>query len=84
LGTLAAYPAVQKAMSSRLLSKTQNYDLPVILYGCQTWSLTLREEHRLGVFGNRVLRTTFGPKRKEVAGCWRRMHDEELRDFYSS
>jgi hypothetical protein len=56
--------------------------LPVILYGCETWSLTLREEHRLRVFGNKVLRRIFGPN--EVTGGWRKLHDEELRDLYSS
>jgi hypothetical protein len=57
--------------------------LPVVLYGCETWSLTLREEHRLRVFENRVLRR-FGPKRDEVMGEWRELHNEELRDLYSS
>jgi hypothetical protein len=56
--------------------------LPVVLYGCETWSLTLREEHRLRVFGNRVLRGIFGPKRDEVTGEWRRLHNEELNDLY--
>jgi hypothetical protein len=51
--------------------------LPVVLYGCETWFLTLREEHRLRVFENRVLRI-FGPKRNEVAGGWRKLHNEEL------
>jgi hypothetical protein len=54
------------------------------LYGCETWSLTLREEHRLKVFENRVLRRIFGPKRDEVTGEWRKFHNEELRDLYSS
>jgi hypothetical protein len=54
----------------------------VILYGCETWSLTLSEEQRLREFGNRVLRI-FGPKRDEVTGEWRKLHNEELRDFYS-
>jgi hypothetical protein len=58
--------------------------LPVVLYGCETWSLTLREEHRLGVFENRVQRRIFGPKRDEVTGGWRKLHNEELRDLYSS
>jgi hypothetical protein len=58
--------------------------LPVVLYGCGTWSLTLREEHRLRVFENRVLRRMFGPKRDEVTGEWRRLHNEELNDLYSS
>jgi hypothetical protein len=57
---------------------------PVILYGCETWSLTLREEHRLRVFENKVLRRIFGPKRDEVTGWWRKLHNEELHDLYSS
>jgi hypothetical protein len=58
--------------------------LPVVLYGCQTWPLTLREEHRLRVFENRVLRRIFGPKRGEVTGEWRKLHSEELHILYSS
>jgi hypothetical protein len=58
--------------------------LPVVLYGCETWSLTLREEQRLTVFENRVLRRIFEPKRDEVTGKWRRLHKEELTDLYSS
>jgi hypothetical protein len=58
--------------------------LPVVLYGCETWSLTLREERRLRVFENKVLRRLFGPRRDEVTGDWRRMHNEELNDLYSS
>jgi hypothetical protein len=56
----------------------------VVLYGCETWSLTLREEHRLRVFENRVLRRIFGSKRDEVTGGWRKLHDEELHNLYSS
>jgi hypothetical protein len=58
--------------------------LPVVLYGCETWSLTLREEHRLRLFENRVLRRIFGPKRDEVTGEWRKLHNKELHDLYSS
>jgi hypothetical protein len=58
--------------------------LPVILYGCETWSLTLREEHRLRVFENKVPRRIFRPKRDEVTGEWRKLRDKELRDLYSS
>jgi hypothetical protein len=58
--------------------------LPVVLYGCKTWSLTLKEEHTLRVFENKVLRRIFGPKRDEVMGGWRKLHNEELRDLYSS
>jgi hypothetical protein len=57
--------------------------LPVILYGCETWSLTLREEHRLRVFENMVLRRIFGQKRDEVTEVWRKLHNEEHRDLYS-
>ena len=53
------------------------------MYGCETWSLTLREERRQRVFENRVLRRVFGPKRDEVTGEWRKLHNEELNDMYS-
>jgi hypothetical protein len=56
----------------------------VVLYGRETWSLTLREEHRLRVFENRVLRRIFGPKRDKVTGGWRKLHNEELHGLYSS
>ena len=58
--------------------------MSVDLYGCETWSLILREERRLRVFDNRVLRRIFGPKRDEVTGQWRKLHNEELRDLYCS
>jgi hypothetical protein len=58
--------------------------MSVVLYGCETWSLTLREEHRLRVFENRVLRGMFGPKRDEVTGELRKLHSGELRNLYSS
>jgi hypothetical protein len=58
--------------------------LPLALHRCETWSLTLREDHRLGVFENRVLRRIFGPKRDEVTGEWRKLHNGELRSLYSS
>jgi hypothetical protein len=54
-----------------------------VLYGCETWSLTLREERRLRVFESRVLRRVFGPKKDEVTGEWRKLHNEELRYLYS-
>ena len=54
----------------------------LVLYGCETWSLTLREERRLRVFENKVLRRIFGPKRDEVTGGWRKLHNEELNDLY--
>jgi hypothetical protein len=55
----------------------------VVLYGCETWSLTLRDEHRLRVFENRVLRI-FGPKSDEATGDWRKLYNEELHNLYSS
>jgi hypothetical protein len=57
---------------------------PVVLYGRETWYLTLREQHRLRVFENRVLRTIFGPKRDEVTGGWRKLHNKEFHNLYSS
>jgi hypothetical protein len=57
---------------------------PVVLFGCEIWSLTLREEHRLRVFENRVLRRILRPKRDEVTGEWRKLHNEGLQDLYSS
>jgi hypothetical protein len=71
---------------SSLLVKIRVYKtiiLPVVLYGCETWSPTLREEHRLRVFENRVLRRIFGPKKDEVTRGWRKTHNEELRNLYS-
>jgi hypothetical protein len=58
--------------------------LPVVLYGCETWSLTVREEQKLMVFENRALKRIFGPKRAGVTGGWRKLHNEELHNFYSS
>jgi len=58
--------------------------LPVVLYWCETWSLTLQEERKLGVFENMVLRRIFGPRRDEVTGEWRKLHNKELNDLYSS
>ena len=58
--------------------------LPIVLYGCETWSLTLREERKLRVFENMVLRRIFGPRRDEVTGEWRKLYNEELNDLYSS
>ena len=80
---------MQNLLSSSLLSKKlkikihRTIILSVVLYGCETWSLTLREKRRLRVFENRVLRRVFGPKRDEVTGEWRKLHNEELIDLYS-
>ncbi|KAJ4443792.1 hypothetical protein ANN_05572 [Periplaneta americana] len=86
----ACYYSVEKLLSSSLLSKNlkvriyKTVILPVVLYGCETWTLTLREEHRLRVFENKVLRKIFGAKRDEVTGEWRKLHNTELHALYSS
>jgi hypothetical protein len=77
------YYSVQNLLSSCLTSKYTKLILPVVLYGCKTWSLTLRDEHRLRVSENRVLRRIFGPKREED-GSWRKLHNDELHRLYSS
>jgi hypothetical protein len=85
----AFYYSVQNLLSSRLISKnlkikiTRTVILPVVLYRCETWSLTLREGHGLRVFEDRMLRRIFGPKR-EVDGSWRKLHNDELHNLYSS
>ncbi|KAJ4444084.1 hypothetical protein ANN_05873 [Periplaneta americana] len=88
----ACYYSVEKLLSSSLLSKnlkvtiykTVRPILPVVLYGCETWTLTLREEQRLRVFENKVLRKIFGAKRDEVTGEWRKLHNAELHALYTS
>ncbi|KAJ4442551.1 hypothetical protein ANN_04138 [Periplaneta americana] len=86
----ACYYSVEKLLSSSLLSKNlkvriyKTVILPVLLYGCETWTLTLREEHRFRVFENKVLRKIFGAKRDEVTGEWRKLHNTELHALYSS
>ncbi|KAJ4438682.1 hypothetical protein ANN_14629 [Periplaneta americana] len=86
----ACYYSVEKISSSSLLSKNlkvriyKTVILPVVLYGCETWTLTLREEHRLRVFENKMLRKIFGAKRDEVTGEWRKLHNTELHALYSS
>jgi hypothetical protein len=86
----ACYHSVQGRLSSLLLSRNvevkiyKTIILPVVLCGCETWSLTLREEHRLRGFENRVLRGIFGPWRDEVTGEWRKLHNGELHNLYSS
>jgi hypothetical protein len=62
----------------------KNIILPLVVYGCTTWSLILREERRLRVFENRVLRRIFGPKRDDMTWEWRKLHNEELNVLYSS
>jgi hypothetical protein len=85
----ACYHSVQSLLSSHILSRNvkvkiyKTIILPV-LCGCEIWSLTLREEHRLRVFENGVIRSIFGPKRDEVTGEWRKLHSEELHNLYSS
>ncbi|KAJ4441377.1 hypothetical protein ANN_11232 [Periplaneta americana] len=86
----ACYYSVEKLLSSSLLSKNlkvriyKTVILPVVLYGCETWTLTLREEQRLKVFENKVLRKIFGAKRDEVSGEWRKLHNAELHALYPS
>jgi hypothetical protein len=83
------FHSVQNLLSSSLLSKHlkmkiyRTIILPVVLYGCEAWSLTLREDRRLTLFENRMLRREFGPKRDKVTGEWRKLHKEELNDLYS-
>jgi hypothetical protein len=85
----ACYYSVQNLLFARLISKNLKIKiyntvvLAVVLYGCETWSLTLREEHTLRIFENRVLRRIFGPKREED-GLWRKLHNDELHSLYSS
>ena len=77
-------------MSSRLLSKNLKIKiyriviLPIVLYGCETWPLTLWEERKLRAFENILLRRIFGPRRDEVTGEWRILHNEEINDLYST
>ena len=86
----ACYHLVQNLLSSNLLSKNikikihRSIILPVVLFGCETWSLTLREDYRLKFFEHTVLRRIFGPMRYEVKGEWRKLHNEELNDLFSS
>ncbi|KAJ4448500.1 hypothetical protein ANN_10516 [Periplaneta americana] len=86
----ACHYSVEKLLSSILLSKSlkvriyKTVILPVVLYGCETWTLTLREEHKLRVFETKVLRKIFGAKRDEVTGEWRKLHNTELHALYSS
>ncbi|KAJ4445204.1 hypothetical protein ANN_07005 [Periplaneta americana] len=86
----AYYYSVEKLLSSSLLSKNlkvriyKTIILPVVLYGCETWTLTLREEQRLRVFENKVLTKIFVAKRDEVTGEWRKLHNAELHALYSS
>ncbi|KAJ4429316.1 hypothetical protein ANN_26320 [Periplaneta americana] len=85
----ACYYSVGKILSSNLLSKNpkvriyKTIILPVVLYGCETWTLTLREEQKLRVFENKELRKIFGAKRDEVTGEWRKLHNVELHALYS-
>jgi len=86
----ACFYSVQNLLSSSMLFQDMKVKihrtiiLHVVLCGCETWSLTLREERRLRVFGNRVLRRIFGPKRDDVTDEWRKLHSEWPNDLYSS
>ena len=87
---IVCYYLLEKILSFHLLSKKLKVNtyktiiLPVVLYGCETWSLKLREEHTLRVFENKVLRKIFGAKRDEIIGEWRKLHNAELHTLYSS
>jgi hypothetical protein len=74
----------QGAIQNTKITVYSTVILPVVLYGRESWSLTLRDKQRLSVFENRVLRRMFGPKRDEATQGWRRLYNEELNDFYSS
>ena len=76
--------AFQFAKQNRKIKTHRTVILPFVVYGFETWSLTLREEHRLSVFENRVLREIFGANRDEVTVEWRKLHNEELYDLYCS
>jgi hypothetical protein len=85
------YNSVHNLLFSRLLAKSVTVKiyksiliLPLVLYGCETWSLTLREENKLRVFENKVLSIIFGLKRDGVMGARGKLHNEELHDLYSS
>jgi hypothetical protein len=86
----ACYRSVQNLLSSHLLSKNVKgriykiIILPVVLYECEKWSLTVRVEHKLRAFENRMLSRIFGPKRDAVTGGWRKLHNEELHNLYFS
>ena len=87
-GNTCSHLVLQNLLSSNLLPKNmkikiyKNIILPVILYECETWLLTLREDRRLRVFENKVLRRIFGPKREKVTGEWIKLHNEEFNDLY--
>ncbi|KAJ4441577.1 hypothetical protein ANN_11433 [Periplaneta americana] len=78
------YSHQQSAVKNLKVRIYKTVILPVVLYGCETWTLTLREEQRLRVFENKVLRNIFGAKRDEVTGEWRKLHNAELQALYSS
>jgi hypothetical protein len=83
--SFSAEPFSSSLLSKNIKSKTyRTIILPVVLYGCENWSLTLREECGLRVIENRVLRRIFGPEMDEVTGKWRRLHNKELYNPYSS
>jgi hypothetical protein len=86
----ACYRLVQNILSLSLLSNNVKIKiaitmiLPVVVYGCETWSLTMREERKLRVFANRLMRRIFGPTRDQVTGEWRKLHNENFNDLYRS
>ena len=85
----ACYLSVQNVLSSSLLSNNIKIKIEItmilpVVSGCETWSFTMREERKLRVSGNRLMRRLFGPKRDEVAGDWKKLRNKELNDFYCS
>jgi hypothetical protein len=81
----ACHNSVQNLLSSHLMLKQRlKYNFTYFLYGCESWSLRVREEYRLGKFEKRMLNRIFGPKRLKVAGGWRKLHNEELHNLYTS
>ena len=84
LSLTAEYLAFQFATQKLEIKIYRTIILHIVLYGCETWSLTLRGERRLRVFENRVLRRIFDPKMDEVTGEWRKLHNEELNELFFS
>jgi hypothetical protein len=76
--------STEQSSTTRIATRRKTIILPIVLYGCENWSLTIREDHRLREFKNRTLRRIFGPKRGEIIGGWRKLRNEEPHNLYSS
>jgi len=86
---LEMFATIQFRVFCNSFKKIKDYNikntvLPVVLYGCEAWTVTLRQEHRLRASKNRALRRIFGPKKEVMSGGWRRLHNEELHNLYAS